>query len=61
MIAKTELLSLELDQLENRKSKMLSQFNKGQGDRILRNSLYELLGVMDFKKKYFSAEEISAI
>ena len=48
---KIELYEQFIDELEETKIKLMSCFNEKQGSRELRNQLYELLGVIDCKKR----------
>ena len=51
MASKPELYSRFIDELEETKSELMSCFSEEKGDRELRNRLYELLGVIDCKKR----------
>gem|GEM_PF-2593136 len=46
------MAGMDLSQLETRKNKVFSQILKGKNARALRNMLYELLGVIEFKRKF---------
>ena len=52
MIDKTLLYQLSPDTLEGEKIEILSLFAEGKGSRELRNRLYELLGVMEHRKRH---------
>ena len=48
---KIELYTKFIDELEDTKSQLMSCFSEEKGNRELRNQLYELLGVIDCKKR----------
>lgn len=52
MIDKTLLYELSMDTLEGEKIEVLSRFSEGKGSRELRNWLYELLGVMEHRRRH---------
>jgi hypothetical protein len=52
MIDKTLLYNLSSDTLEGEKIEIFSRFSQGKGSRELRNRLYELLGVMEHRKRH---------
>jgi hypothetical protein len=48
---KNELYTQFIDELEETKNKLMSCFSEERGSREVRNQLYELLGVIENKKR----------
>lgn len=49
VIRKEEMHELELEELEDLKNRLFLQVSENR--KLVRNVLYELLGVIDFKRK----------
>ena len=52
MTGKIFMYELGLDGLEKLKKEWLSYFSEGRGTRELRNLLYEVLGVIEYRKRH---------
>jgi len=52
LLRKEEMALMGLTELELRKNRAFSQILKGKNARMLRNMLYEMLGVIEFKRKF---------
>jgi hypothetical protein len=46
------MYNLDLENLEKLKEEWLSYFSEGKGSRELRNLLYEMLGVIEYRKRH---------
>ena len=52
LLSKIELEAMVLPELEIHKQKLFNSVIKGKGAKRMRNALYELLGVIECKRKY---------
>ncbi len=51
LLRKEEMNQMDLPELEIRKNKAFNQIIKGKNARALRNMLYEMLGIIEFKRR----------